>query len=83
MHVEAHLPLDELKQLERQEKDAPRARRLRIIILALEGWTAPAIAMSSGLSRRICQRWVRRYNDEGLTGLEDQRGAASPALPLC
>ena len=82
MHVEAHLPLDELKQLERQEKDAPRARRLRIIILALEGWTAPAIAMSSGLSRRICQRWVRRYNDEGLTGLEDQRGAASPALPL-
>jgi len=82
MHVESHLPLKELKQLEREEKDAGRSRRLRIIILAIEGWTAPAIAMSVGLSRRICQRWVRRYNDEGLAGLDDQRGTVSPAVPL-
>jgi transposase len=82
MHVEPHLPLAELKQLEREEKQAGRSRRLRIIILALEGWTAPAIAMSVGLSRRICQRWVRRYNDDGLPGLDDQRGTGSPARPL-
>jgi len=82
MHVESHLPLKELKQLEREEKDAGRSKRLRIIILAIEGWTAPAIAMSVGLSRRICQRWVRRYNDEGLAGLDDQRGTVSPAVPL-
>lgn len=82
MHVDSHLPLKELKQLEREEKDAGRSKRLRIVILALEGWTAPAIAMSVGLSRRICQRWVRRYNDQGLTGLEDQRGTVAPALPL-
>jgi len=82
MHVESHLPLKELKQLEREEKDAGRSKRLRIIILAIEGWTAPAIAMSVGLSRRICQRWVRRYNDEGLAGLDDQRGTVSPAVAL-
>lgn len=82
MRVESHLPLKELKQLEREEKDAGRSKRLRIIILAIEGWTAPSIAMSIGLSRRICQRWVRRYNDEGLAGLDDQRGAIDPALPL-
>lgn len=82
MHVQSHLPLKELKQLEREEKDAGRSKRLRIVILALEGWTAPAIAMSVGLSRRICQRWVRRYNDQGLTGLEDQRGTVARALPL-
>lgn len=82
MRVESHLPLKELKQLEREEKDAGRSKRLRIIILALEGWTAPAIAMSVGLSRRICQRWVRRYNDHGLAGLDDQRGAVAAALPL-
>ena len=81
MQVESHLSLKELKQLEREEKDAGRSRRLRIVILALEGWTAPAIAMSVGLSRRICQRWVRRYNDEGLAGLDDQRGAAG-SVPL-
>lgn len=74
MQVEAHLPLSELKQLEREEADAGRSKRLRIVILALEGWTAPAIAMSVGLSRRICQRWVYRYNAGGLDGLDDQRG---------
>lgn len=74
MKVKGHLPLAELKRLERGEKDADRARRLRIVILAIEGWTAPAIAMAVGLSRRICQRWVHRYNELGLEGLDDQRG---------
>jgi hypothetical protein len=58
MQVESHLPPEELKRLERVEKDADRARRMRIIILGMEGWTAPAVAMAVGLSRRICQRWL-------------------------
>lgn len=82
MHVESHLPLAELKQLEREEQEAGRSKRLRIIILAIEGWTAPAIAMSVGFSRRICQRWVQRFNAEGLAGLDDQRGGAQQPPPL-
>ena len=74
MEVSLHLPLEELVRLERAEKNAARSKRLRIIILALGGYTAPAIAMSLGLSRRICQRWVYRYNEEGLEGLNDRRG---------
>ena len=74
MDVRFHLPLEELVRLERAEKNAARSKRLRIIILALGGYTAPAIAMSLGLSRRICQRWVYRYNEEGLEGLNDRRG---------
>jgi transposase len=81
MHIEGHLPLEELKRLERVEPDADRARRLRIMILGIEGWTAPAVAMAVGLSRRICQRWVARYNEEGLAGLEDRRGQ-EPRWPL-
>lgn len=81
MNLKDHLPLAELKRLERSEKDADQARRLRIVILAIEGWTAPAIAMAVGLSRRICQRWVRRYNELGLEGLDDQRGR-DPRRPL-
>lgn len=68
----------ELVRLEREEKNATRAKKLRIVILAMEGWTAPAIAMAVGLSRRICQRWVARYNQEGLSGLDDQRGQQRP-----
>ena len=82
MQVEAHVSLEELKRIERQEKDAGRSKRLRIVILAIEGWTAPALAMSVGLSRRICQRWVYRYNELGLAGLDDQRGTPRPSLPI-
>ena len=67
------MPLSELRRLERVEKDADRAKRLRIVILGIEGWTAPAVAMAVGLTHRICQRWVRRYNESGLAGLDDRR----------
>jgi len=73
MDVRDHLSLEALERIEREETDAGRSKRLRIIILAMQGWTAPAIAMSIGLSRRICQRWVDRFNRLGLAGLEDQR----------
>lgn len=81
MEVKDHLPLVELERLERGEKEARRAKRLRIVILAITGYTAPAIAQSVGLSRRVCQSWVYRYNDQGLKGLEDRRGK-SPRQPL-
>lgn len=81
MKVKNHLPLAELQRLEGSKKDANKARRLRIVILAIEGWPAPSIAMAVGLSRRICQRWVRRYNELGLEGLDDQRGR-DPRRPL-
>jgi transposase len=81
MKVREHLSPSELERLERAEKDAAQARRLRIIILAAQGYTAPAVAMSVGLSRRICQRWLARYNEFGLAGLDDRRGA-EPQSPL-
>lgn len=81
MEVKPRLPLEELKQRERAEKDAGLSKRLRVVILAMEGWTAPAVAMAVGLSRRVCQEWVYRFNEQGLAGLEDQRGR-QPRSPL-
>jgi transposase len=80
MMVVFHHGLEDLKRWQRQEKDALRSRNLQIVILALQGWTAPAIAMASGLSRRMVQRRVQAYNQRGLAGLEESRGA--PATPL-
>lgn len=74
MHVRSRVSAEELRRIEREEQDAGRSRRLRMVILALEGWTAPAIAMAVGLSRRVCQSWVYRFNAEGLAGLVDHRG---------
>lgn len=83
MYVRDRQPLARLKAIERKEKDATRSKRLRIVILAMEGWTAPAVAMSVGLSRRDCQEWVRRFNASGLAGLEDCHGGGreTPLTP--
>ena len=80
MEVKDRVPLVELERIERHERDARRAKRLRIIILAMHGYTAPAVARSVGLSRRVCQQWVQRFNQQGLAGLEDQRGNKRAAL---
>ena len=80
MHVEPHQTQEELKSLEREERGVTRSKRLRVLILALEGWTAPAVATAVGLSRRACQDWVRRYNEGGLAALEERRGR--PRKPL-
>jgi transposase len=74
MQVRDHLTLATLQRLEKKETDPRRARRLRIIILAITGFTAPAIALSLGMSRRAAQEWVERFNREGLQGLNDRRG---------
>lgn len=81
MNVRDHLSLEQLERIDREEKNADVFKRLRIIILAIHGWTAPAVAMSVGLSRRVCQKWVERYNEFGLEGLEDRRGREE-RLPL-
>jgi transposase len=81
MDVKDHLSLAQLKQLARAEKDAKRSKRMQMVVLALEGYTAPAIARSLSCSRRVCQHWVQRYNADGLDGLQDKpRRGKSPLL---
>ena len=79
MYVRDRMALAELERIERKEPKSKRAKRLRIVILAMRGWTAPAIAMSTGLSRRACQEWVQRFNEAGLPGLEDRHGGGREA----
>ena len=52
MKVRDHLSLETLQLLEKNETDPRQARRLRIIILGITGFTAPAIALSLGMPRR-------------------------------
>jgi len=80
MDVCLHHSLEALKQIQRLEKDAAQWQRLQIIILAKQAWTAPAIGMAVGLTRRAVQEWVYKYNAHSLAGLEETRG--TPAQPL-
>jgi transposase InsO family protein len=37
-----------------------------------QGWSAPAVAESAGVSRATVYKWLRRYRVEGLAGLADR-----------
>jgi len=76
--VKDHMTLEKLKKLERSQSDAALAKRFRIIVLAIQGWTATEIEMAVGLARRTVQLWVERYNEEGAKGLFDREGRGRP-----
>lgn len=74
MTVVEHHTAEELQALFRQERNARRGKRIWIVWQARLGLTAPEIAKGIGLSRRSVQEWVRRYNGQGLAGLETRAG---------
>jgi transposase len=78
MEVANRLSLDELKALAAKESDKRAFVRLRVVVLAREGGTAEAIAGALGISRRAVQRWVARYNAEGVDGLVDRARPGQP-----
>jgi transposase len=83
MDVVAHHTEQQLQRLFEREVRADRAKRLRTVLLARQGFTAPEIATCTGFSRRSVQDWVARYNREGLEGLETKpgRGRKPPLTP--
>jgi transposase len=78
MHVADHLSLEQLQDLADQEAGKTRFLRLRAVILAKAGRSAPEIAAALGAGLRTVQEWVKRYNAEGLDGLADRPGRGRP-----
>ena len=67
---------------------AGRARRGRIILLMADGMPISDVAVTVGISRRFVYKWVQRFVQEGLEGLQDrprgrhrQREPRLPDLP--
>lgn len=83
MDVAHHHSEQHLQRGVERELRADRAKRLRTVLLAKQGFTAPEIATCTGFSRRMVQKWVERYNAEGLAGLETKpgRGRKPPLTP--
>ena len=80
MQVAAHLTEQQLQRLADQEPRADLAKRLRTVLLAKQGYTAPEIATCTGFARRSVQEWVARYNSAGLDGLQTQSGRGRKPL---
>lgn len=80
MTVVEHHSVEELQTLYQRERQARLAKRLWIVWQARRGWTALEIAEGIGLSRRAVQEWVRRYNADGLAGLQTKLGQGREPL---
>ena len=71
--------------LARQRATALRAglvRRARIILLLADGVTITDIAATVGLSRRHTYKWIQRFVQEGLEGLQEKPGRGRRRGPL-
>ena len=80
MHYADHLPLDELRALADAATPKRRFLRIRAVILASEGRTAPEVAAALGCSRRAAQAWVARDNAEGSDGFDDRPRSGRPSF---
>jgi transposase len=78
MQVADHLTIERLSALADSEPGRRRSLRIRAVIPAAEGRTAPEIAAALGRSRRAVQGRVARYNDEGPAGFDDRPRPGRP-----
>ena len=54
----------------------------RIVLLLADGATITDIAATVGISRRFVYKWVKRFLQEGLEGLQDKPGPGRRFEPL-
>jgi len=78
MNVKACHTLPELLKLYKSQSNPRLARRIHGIYLAAKGLTCPQIMEITGAKRRTVQRWVRRYNKDGIAGLPDKPRSGQP-----
>lgn len=77
------LTTDELTKVERlahSRKEAARlVQRARVIWLSRHGYRVPEIAAEVDLSEPSVRLWIKRFNDRGLPGLDDEPRSGRPA----
>ena len=63
-----------------QSRTAPArvVERARLVLGVAAGETAPTVARRLGVGTDVVRQWVKRFNAEGLAGLEDRPRAGRP-----
>ena len=67
-----------LEQLYQKTKQPRMRTRAQMILLSAEGYLAPQISPIVLVSDRTVQRWIKRYQAEGIEGLFDVPRAGAP-----
>jgi transposase len=70
----------QIKRLSQSRTASARSvERARIVQLASEGERVPAIAARLEIGQGVARLWLKRFNAEGVAGLEDRPRAGRPA----
>lgn len=59
----------------RRARLTPFGRLLLVSRILEHGWSVPAAAESLGVSRATAHKWLRRFREEGIEGLQDRSSA--------
>ena len=65
-------------QLHPNAKLTPAQRKLLVRRIRKEDWTVTEAAEAAGVSRPTAYKWLRRYDAEGPSGLEDRSSRPLP-----
>src|SRR6478672_4326637 len=66
-------------KLHRNAKSTPSSRLLLVRRVLFEEWSRSAAAEAAGVSERTVAKWVRRFRQAGISGLED--ASSRPGAP--
>jgi transposase len=67
------------KLVRSQTASARLVERAKILHLASRGQTVPQIAASLGINEKTVRKWFRRFEQQGLAGLEDAPRSGAPS----
>jgi transposase InsO family protein len=62
-------------RLHRNARTCPASRRLLVDRILVERWPVAVAAGAAGISERTAAKWLRRFREEGATGLLDRSSA--------
>lgn len=67
------------KRARSQTASARLVQRAQIVQLGIQGQTVAQIAGELGLDENTVRKWFKRFNDQGLAGLEDAPRSGAPS----
>ena len=67
-----------LQEWARYQTDDQMRKRARVILLSAEGYTVPRISEQVGLHPINVRKWIHRFNEHGLAGLQSGKSPGRP-----
>lgn len=81
INLENHNTLKELKDAAKKTKEIEERIRINAIVKVKEGKTGPQIVEMLLISRKSLGNWIKKYNHQGLKGLETKRSGREEGNP--